>query len=107
MDLVEATVHSVNTVYAQLILDVGLEEAVKTASDLGITSELKALPSAVLGTNDVSPLEMAAAYATLANHGVAVDPVYVTKVVDSPTASFSSSTTILSVVCSPPPWPTP
>ena len=80
MDLVEATVASVNTAYAQLILDVGPGEAVATAARMGVTSPLAAYPSAVLGTNDVSPLEMAAAYATLANRGVAVPPTFVTKV---------------------------
>ncbi|MDP9071655.1 MAG: penicillin-binding transpeptidase domain-containing protein, partial [Actinomycetota bacterium] len=81
MDLVEATVGSVNTVYAQLILDVGPAAAVATASRMGLTSPLSAYPSAVLGTNDVTPLEMAGAYGTLANRGAAVAPSLVTKVV--------------------------
>ena len=80
MDLVEATATSVNTVYARLILDVGPAEAVATASRMGVTSPLAAHPSAVLGTNDVTPLEMAAAYATLANRGAAVAPSFVTRV---------------------------
>ena len=80
MDLVEATAASVNTVYAQLILDVGPAEAVATAARMGVTSPLAAHPSAVLGTNDVTPLEMAAAYATLANRGAAVAPTFVTRV---------------------------
>jgi penicillin-binding protein 1A len=81
MDLVDATVRSVNTVYAQLILEVGPAQAVATAARMGIASPLQPYPSAVLGTNDVSPLEMASAYATLANRGVAVPPTFVTKVV--------------------------
>ena len=81
MNLAEATTDSVNTVYAQLILDVGPAEAVATAARMGITSPLLPYPSAVLGTNDVAPLEMAAAYATLANRGTAVPPTLVTKVV--------------------------
>jgi len=82
LDLTDATVNSVNTVYARLILDVGPGEAVATAARMGITSPLLPYPSAVLGTNDVSPLEMAAAYATLANGGTARAPTFVTKVVD-------------------------
>ena len=81
MNLVEATVHSVNTVYARLILDVGPSKAVATAARLGIASPLEPFPSAVLGTNDVTPLEMASAYGTFANRGVAVAPAFVTKVV--------------------------
>ena len=80
MSLLEATVNSVNTVYARLVLDVGPATAVATAASMGITSPLLPYPSAVLGTNDVSPLDMAAAYATLANRGRAVEPTFVTKV---------------------------
>jgi penicillin-binding protein 1A len=81
LNLVDATVQSVNTVYAQLILEVGPDRAVQVAASLGITSPLQALPSAVLGTNDVSPLDMATAYSTFANRGVLVPPTFVTKVV--------------------------
>ena len=83
MTLIDATVRSVNTVYAQLILDVGPADAVATAARMGITSPLQPYPSAVLGTNDVTPLEMASAYGTLANRGLAVPPVFVTRVVGS------------------------
>jgi penicillin-binding protein 1A len=81
MDLVEATVQSVNTVYAQLVLDVGPEAAVQLATRMGITTPLKPYPSAVLGTNEVRPLDMASAYGTFANRGVAVPPTFVLKVV--------------------------
>ncbi len=83
MTLVDATIRSVNTVYAQLILDVGPSKAVNLAARMGITSPLLPYPSAVLGTNDVTPLEMASAYGTFANRGIAVPPTFVTKVVDS------------------------
>ena len=81
MPLLDATVHSINTVYAQLILEVGPSRAVDLAARMGITTPLEPYPSAVLGTNDVRPLDMAAAYGTLANRGVAVTPAFVTKVV--------------------------
>ncbi|HEV2368803.1 MAG TPA: transglycosylase domain-containing protein, partial [Acidimicrobiales bacterium] len=80
MNLVEATVVSDNTVYAQLMMDVGPAAVVSTAARLGITSPLKAYPSAALGANDVNPLEMAAAYATLANDGVYNPPYYVSEI---------------------------
>ena len=80
MDLVEATVHSVNTVYAQLILQVGPQQAVDLASRMGISSHLAPYPSAVLGTNDVTPLDMADAYATFATGGIHVAPTYVIRV---------------------------
>jgi membrane peptidoglycan carboxypeptidase len=79
-DLVEATAKSYNTVYAQLIEDVGPGDAVDMASRLGVASHLEPYYSAVLGTNLVHPLDMAAAYATLANRGVRVPPSFVTEV---------------------------
>jgi penicillin-binding protein 1A len=78
--LFEATVRSYNTVYAQLIMDVGPEVAMETAARLGVTTPLQPYPSAVLGTNLVHPVDMATAYATFANRGVRVDPVYVTQI---------------------------
>ena len=78
--LLEATVRSYNTVYAQLIVDVGPEVAMDTARRLGVRSPLLPFPSAVLGTNDVHPIDMATAYATLANRGLRVDPVFVTQI---------------------------
>jgi penicillin-binding protein 1A len=80
-NLVEATVQSTNTVYAQLIVDVGPKAAVDLAARMGVRSPLLPYESAVLGTNDVSPLDMAAAYSTFANRGVAVAPTFVTKVI--------------------------
>ncbi|MBI2169502.1 MAG: PBP1A family penicillin-binding protein [Actinobacteria bacterium] len=83
LTLIDATVRSVNTVYAQLILDVGPKIAVDMARDMGIKSELKDNPAAVLGTNDVSPLDMASAYGTLAADGVQTDPKFVDRIEDS------------------------
>ena len=78
--LFEATVRSYNTVYAQLIMDVGPEVAMDTARRLGVRAPLFPYPSSVLGTNDVHPIDMATAYGTLANRGIRVDPVFVTEI---------------------------
>jgi penicillin-binding protein 1A len=80
VDLVEATVRSINTVYAQLIMDVGPDKAMDMARALGVRSKLREVPSAVLGSNEVTAVDMATAYATLANHGVHVAPVLVTRI---------------------------
>jgi penicillin-binding protein 1A len=80
VDLIEATVRSYNTVYAQLIMDVGVEESMRAAARYGIQAELLNYPSAVLGANDVHVTDMAAAFSTLANRGVRVPPTYVTRV---------------------------
>jgi len=81
MDLTEATVKSVNTVYAQLMMDVGPQAAVDEAKRLGIvTTALAPVPSAVLGTNEVTPLDMASAYSVFAGDGLRADPVFITRV---------------------------
>jgi penicillin-binding protein 1A len=79
----EGTVHSFNTLYAQLIMQVGPTKAVDMAKRLGITSTLQDNPAAVLGTNDVTVLDMADAYGTFANRGLHVPPTLVTKVSDA------------------------
>ena len=78
--LLDATVHSYNTVYAQVIMQVGPEKAMDMARSLGVKATLHPFPSAVLGTNDVHPIDMATAYATFANRGIRVDPVFVTNI---------------------------
>ncbi|MER7574534.1 transglycosylase domain-containing protein [Streptomyces sp. NPDC126514] len=68
----EATGKSVNSVYAQMAVDVGPEKIKQTAIDLGLpdsTPDLEPYPSIALGTATASVLDMAQAYATLANHG--------------------------------------
>ncbi|WP_031478379.1 transglycosylase domain-containing protein [Streptomyces bicolor] len=67
-----ATDKSVNSVYAQMAVDVGPEKVKDTAIELGLptdTPELQGVPSVALGTATASVLDMAEAYATLANHG--------------------------------------
>ncbi|MFG3304152.1 transglycosylase domain-containing protein [Streptomyces wuyuanensis] len=67
-----ATDHSVNSVYAQLAQDVGPRRVRETAVALGVpegTPDLTATPSIALGVATASVLDMAEAYATLANHG--------------------------------------
>ena len=69
VSLTRATLSSDNTVYAQLILDVGPKKVCETAKLLGITTHLDCYPAEGLGglTLGVTPLEMAGAYATLAS----------------------------------------
>ena len=73
VSLSRAMVSSDNTVYAQLTDIVGPKEIVKTAHALGIKSPLDAYFSIGLGSGAVNPLEMARAYATIANGGRRVD----------------------------------
>jgi penicillin-binding protein 1A len=79
--LTQATTLSDNTVYARLTLDIGPKPVAELAHRMGIRSKLKEVPSIVLGVNAVSPLDLANAYATLADGGVEHDPSILTKVV--------------------------
>jgi penicillin-binding protein 1A len=77
-----ATVQSDNTVYARLALDVGPANIVSMARKLGIrTSPLEPFPSITLGSEEVTPLELASAYATIAAGGVYSKPMAIKKVV--------------------------
>jgi penicillin-binding protein 1A len=76
-----ATLRSDNTVYARLTLDIGPENVVKTARKMGIRTKLQPVASVGLGSNSVSVLEMASAYATLAAGGVYSKPMAIRKVV--------------------------
>ena len=75
-----ATTISDNVVFAQLSVDVGPENTVRTAHKMGITSPLDAVPSITLGTSGVTPLEMADAYATLAANGIRHRPQAIVEV---------------------------
>ncbi|HJV08158.1 MAG TPA: transglycosylase domain-containing protein, partial [Acidimicrobiales bacterium] len=86
IDLRQATVNSVNTVYAQLIQDVGIKDTAEMANRLGVTmvdadgklpDGTPYGPSLTLGAAEVSPLDMAAAYSVFAARGMqfAASPV--------------------------------
>jgi penicillin-binding protein 1A len=80
-----ATLRSDNTVYAQLTLDVTPEKVAEMATKLGVRSPLSVdgafVPSIGLGAMDVSPLDMASAYATLAAGGIYSEPMAIRKVI--------------------------
>lgn len=71
---------SLNTIAFKLIKDVGPDAVIDVARRLGIESDLNADLSLALGTNQISPLELTGAYASLANGGVMVKPYGVTKI---------------------------
>ncbi len=73
IDLSTATVTSDNSVYAQLTQLVGPAEIVRTARALGIQSTLAPYFALGLGAEAVNPLEMARAFATIANRGQRID----------------------------------
>ncbi|MER6677129.1 transglycosylase domain-containing protein [Streptomyces sp. NPDC000983] len=68
---------SVNSVFAQMGMDVGMEDVMDTAAALGMSDDLEAVPAQTLGTMGASPLQMAGVYATLDNHGKKVTPTLI------------------------------
>lgn len=74
IEMDEALVDSVNGVYARLGLDLGAGAIVNQAGLMGITAKLPQVPSIALGSAEVSVLDMATAYGTIANGGTAIEP---------------------------------
>ncbi len=79
----EAIEQSINIPTARVAVDVGIKHLVRTAHLLGIESPLPQVPSLALGSAEVTPLEMAKAYSTLANGGVLATPISIKDVTDN------------------------
>ena len=77
--LIDALARSVNTITVNLAQEVGVSKVAAAAQRAGITSPLQDNASLALGTNEVTPLELTAAYDTLAN-GEAVKPYLVSRI---------------------------
>jgi penicillin-binding protein 1A len=77
----EALANSVNVAAVRVLQDVGPANVVPWAQALGIESPLKADLSMALGSYEVHPIELAAAYATFAAGGVYQQPSLVTRIV--------------------------
>ncbi len=81
ISVTSATLRSDNTVYAQLTLDVGPDYVWRMAKRLGVHLTQKPVASIGLGSLSVSPLDMAAAYATFADGGIYAKPTAIRKVI--------------------------
>jgi penicillin-binding protein 1A len=81
ISVTSATLRSDNTVYAQLTLDVGPDKVWRLAKSLGVHLTQKPVASIGLGALSVSPLDMAAAYATFASGGIYAKPTGIRRVI--------------------------
>ena len=85
-DMHTGTAYSVNTFYLALQQRTGLCRPIEIATAMGVTrangEPLQALPSQVLGTNEITPLAMAGAYAGFANHGIFCKPFVISGITD-------------------------
>lgn len=82
VSLARATELSSNTAYAQVVMAVGVDKLIETAHLMGIDSDLSSVPSLVLGSSGVTPLEMCEAYSVFATNGVHRDAIAITKIED-------------------------
>ncbi|MEM5470907.1 transglycosylase domain-containing protein [Hoeflea sp. AS60] len=78
--LSDALTHSLNTVAAQLVMEVGPKTVVQTARRLGIEAPMKANASIALGTSEVTLLELTGAYAPFMNGGYKATPHVIRRV---------------------------
>jgi penicillin-binding protein 1A len=80
IDIRTAFAYSINTVAAQLGVEVGFPTVADMARRFGISTPINTHPSMVLGTSDVRLIDMTRAFASIARKGVAVTPYGITKV---------------------------
>jgi penicillin-binding protein 1A len=78
--LTDALARSVNTITVNLAQEIGIPKVAAAAKQAGITSPLQNNASLALGTNEVTPLELTAAYATFANGGERAKPYLVSRI---------------------------
>jgi len=81
--LQQALAGSINTVAVRISRSVGYEKVIETARRLGVTANLKAIPSLALGTSGLTLLELTAAYGTFANGGYGVWPYGIEEIRDN------------------------
>ncbi len=77
MTLARAFSSSNNVIAVKLMDSIGVENVVKLAQDLGITSPLEANLSTTLGGSSVYPMELVQAFSSIANHGVKTKPYFI------------------------------
>ncbi|QHO68334.1 transglycosylase domain-containing protein [Marisediminicola antarctica] len=87
-----ATNQSINAAFINMASKLDLCDIRETAKSMGVHradgDELLIYPSAILGTNEIAPLTIANAYATVASGGILCEPIAVDKVVDANGTEF-------------------
>ncbi|MCB9795288.1 MAG: PBP1A family penicillin-binding protein [Alphaproteobacteria bacterium] len=73
---------SLNTVAVRLAMEVGPQEVARLAAAMGVRTPLREDLTIALGSSEVTPLDQALGYATIARMGVPTDPVFIDAMVD-------------------------
>lgn len=79
----EALARSRNVVAVQLALKIGMDSVIGMARRMGITSPITPYPSSAIGASVMQPLDLVAAYATIANLGARVEARFITRIEDA------------------------
>lgn len=86
----DALAESINTVAVRVFQRAGADHVIATARALGISSTLERDAALALGASEVTPLELASAYAALASGGRAIAPYAITEIRTRPRAGQES-----------------
>ena len=96
LTVLEATVFSVNVIYARIMDEVGPGLVAEIAMAAGINQNLLPYHSLALGAQEVTVLDMASAYATFAAGGNHVEPIFVTRIENTAGTVIYSPTPVVS-----------
>ncbi len=80
LSLRSAMARSLNTVAVRLVLERGPAEVARLAKAMGVRTPLRVDPTMALGSSEVTPLDQALGYSTIARMGVPTDPVWILQV---------------------------
>lgn len=83
ISMAAAISYSDNIYAVKTHLFLGEDMLINTAKRIGITSKLTPIPSLALGTEEMSLMEITAAYSSFANQGYKINPHFIKKVEDS------------------------
>ncbi len=78
----EALAASLNSVAVRLAVEVGVPAVVQTARAMGVRSPLESNAALALGASEVTPMDQALGYATIARQGVPTDPIFILSLQD-------------------------
>lgn len=82
-DMYTGIAQSENAIALRIAQDVGLNNVVRMAQQLGVRSPLNPVPGLVIGQSEANALEMTGAFATIANNGVWNRPHLIKRILDS------------------------
>ena len=83
LTLRNALARSRNPVAIQLAMNLSMDTVAALAHRMGLNSEISPYPSSAIGASVVQPLDLVAAYATVANLGARVEPRFITRIEDA------------------------